>query len=598
MTHRQLCHILWSLAASLLLALVVHVPASAQDGGTRAAVMLPSAAGSSAAMRARAQAELFFVSRLTSTGRFTIVADQEVQRALQAAAEDTGASPAAIRQAQLQNAQQGLADVAVQLVLDGAEGGWLLSVSVFDPLTGRVIHADNEPVDDREVDVAARAAADTLARRWLTSPAAVRLFGGGNSFAGGAALSIFDIQPSAVRVFVNGQHAGLAPGQFAGLPEGPVTLSLEADGYATLQRELTLSAGQMTDLRSLRLQPLRVPLTVRADHGGATILIDGTHVGETVADEDVTVDVELSARTLRVVATGRRPFAAMLALSAANGARVEFSMPEAAGPDGQNIETADCTVVGAQDRTRRCLIPSGEAVMGSDSEDAPADARPSRPVTLSRPFLMHRNEVTVRDYFLCVDAGACAVPGTTAGVETNSTNPSCNTGHPQRGDHPMNCVTAEAALEYCEWAGGTLPSEAQWERAARGTDGRLVPWSLDSDGVAGHSDVCRYVSSAECAASAAGSAPVGETPDGRSPYGLNDMLGNVAEWTADAYESDAYAVLSSVDPVSTVGASRRVVRGSSWASLHRSDALISRSRLAPQSTLSWVGFRCVFTPER
>jgi formylglycine-generating enzyme required for sulfatase activity len=564
----------------------------AQTPPTRAVVILPEVADP-ALSEAADQARLFFLARLTSTGRYTVLSGQSVQRALEDAATQTGASPTAVRSAQLANAEQGLADIAVQLAFDSNDDGFLLSVAVYDPVSGAVIHADTEATSDRTAAVAARVAADTLARRWLTSPAADQLFGG-SAFSGGAALSVFDVNPAPVRVLVNGRMAGLAPGQFSGLPNGPVVIRLEADGYAPLEREMDLTEGQMTDIRSLQLAPLEVPLILRTDTGDAAVLVDGIHIGETEAGVDTTFAVELSAQTLRVVAPGRRPFATMLSLSTTAGARIEFSMPQADGPDGQDIDTADCTTVGERERTRQCLVPAGEAVMGSAMESASADVRPERQVTLSRPFLIHRNEVTVRDYMACVEAGACPAPGQTSGAEGTDTNDACNAGQPQRGDHPMNCVSAGAAIEYCEWAGGTLPSEAQWERAARGTDGRLVPWTLEASSAGILGDPCRWMSTAECSATAGATTPVGEYPDGRSPYGLNDMLGNVAEWTADAYESDAYTVLPALDPVSTVGASRQVVRGSSYASVHRPDALVGRTRLSPHATLSWVGFRCVF----
>ena len=132
-------------------------------------------------------------------------------------------------------------------------------------------------------------------------------------------------------------------------------------------------------------------------------------------------------------------------------------------------------------------------------------------------------------------------------------------------DHPVVQVSWFDAEAYCAWAGGSLPTEAQWEKAARGTDGRTYPWGSVFDGT-----WLNY-----CDASCEGgdtafddgyrfTAPVGSYPAGASPYGALDMAGNVWEWTADWYDDGYYAVSPASNPTGPDSGQYRVLRGGSW----------------------------------
>jgi formylglycine-generating enzyme required for sulfatase activity len=167
-------------------------------------------------------------------------------------------------------------------------------------------------------------------------------------------------------------------------------------------------------------------------------------------------------------------------------------------------------------------IPPGAFQMGSS--DGGFDERPPHVVTVAG-FEIDLLEVTLSSYRACVQAGKCSTHGLTI-------VPGCNWGHEDREDHPINCVDREQAEAYCGWTGKRLPTEVEWEYAARGADGRKHPWGNEppaaqacwnGDG----NDLGRNNRRSTC--------PVGRYLAGRSPFGLFDMAGNVWEWTSSRY---------------------------------------------------------------
>ena len=174
-----------------------------------------------------------------------------------------------------------------------------------------------------------------------------------------------------------------------------------------------------------------------------------------------------------------------------------------------------------------------------------------------------------------------------------------------RPDHPINCIDWELAAAYCAWRGGRLPTEAEWEYAARGSDDRVYPWGNEAP------DVKRLnLCGRECAALAARelhdewkpmydgddgwatTAPVGSYPDGASPFGVLDMAGNVWEWTDDWH--GPYPATAQVDPRGPATGTSRVSRGAGWASRGPTRARgADRNWLDPKSRDCDLGFRCV-----
>nr|HEX4314254.1 SUMF1/EgtB/PvdO family nonheme iron enzyme [Kofleriaceae bacterium] len=226
-------------------------------------------------------------------------------------------------------------------------------------------------------------------------------------------------------------------------------------------------------------------------------------------------------------------------------------------------------------------------------------------------FWMDRDEVSVADYTACIAAGACESDAMTAGDERYLSD-----------DGPMVNVQWGEAEAFCRWRGGRLPTEAEWERAARGDSNGPWPWgtaSRPSDFNHGkpYSRPMQQVShgvmsidelqgESDDSDGFALAAPPGHYAWGDGPFGTRDMAGNVAEWTADAVASSSpdlsgYDGLSSVDPVRTGSpGDSRVVRGGSWRQPEflarvyaRDPLLLLPSMYAPNHRMPYVGFRCV-----
>jgi alkaline phosphatase len=267
-------------------------------------------------------------------------------------------------------------------------------------------------------------------------------------------------------------------------------------------------------------------------------------------------------------------------------------------------------------------VPAGEAFLGCNDlvdEECDETDRPGRRVHVEA-FAIARTEVSVAQYRGCVEAGPCSAEGLDVPVREGEARPEwaeqCNWGRPGRERHPINCVDWFQADTYCRWAGGRLPSEVEWEKAARGIDGRRYPWGdLDfaqAGSVANIADAeaKRHDFELEVAEGYTDgfhhTAPVGSFPAGASPYGVLDMAGNVWEWTADPYpaaEVEAQKpvldrLLSFVmrEAVGTgpEGSSRwRAVRGASWKNPPQRARVSHRPKDLATDRFGNMGFRCV-----
>lgn len=181
-------------------------------------------------------------------------------------------------------------------------------------------------------------------------------------------------------------------------------------------------------------------------------------------------------------------------------------------------------------------------------------------------------------YTLCVADGACTKPS-----DTKSYTRSNYYGNPEYDNYPVIYVSWHQAQAYCQWAGGELPTEAQWEKAARGTDGRTYPWGDKNPS-------CQLANYYGCNGD---TMPVSAYESGASPYGALNMAGNVWEWVRDWYGSNYYSNSPTRNPVGPVSGEYLVRRGGSWDFNGRDIRVANRYRNYPSNTFNYIGFRCV-----
>jgi formylglycine-generating enzyme required for sulfatase activity len=255
-------------------------------------------------------------------------------------------------------------------------------------------------------------------------------------------------------------------------------------------------------------------------------------------------------------------------------------------------------------------IPGGKFFMGSDDRKDNADERPAHQVELM-PYCIDTYEVTVAEYKKCSDRGECKrapreneFPGIDAKAR-KTYDPLCTIRDPEeKAQHPINCIDYELATAFCAANAKRLPTEAEWEFATRGSDGRKYPWGDDPPTKGNYLNACGK----ECVAwgrkngaeveamyavddGFATTAPVGSFPKGASPFGLQDVVGNVWEWVSDYYAP--YSADRVTDPHGPATGTERVIRGGAW---NGGDVAwvrpTYRFKSMPTLRSHGIGFRC------
>jgi formylglycine-generating enzyme required for sulfatase activity len=250
------------------------------------------------------------------------------------------------------------------------------------------------------------------------------------------------------------------------------------------------------------------------------------------------------------------------------------------------------TIVG-NDGAEMVLVPAGEFIMGSAgdeldhlkaSRESFGDEIPRHRVYLDA-FYIDKFEVTNARFQRFVQATGYRTLAERAGDDATWRAPrdsgSNITGLEQ---HPVVQVSQEDAKAYCTWAGKRLPAEAEWEKAARGTDGRTYPWGNQFDSRQGNFEGKNK-----------GTVPVGSYEGGKSPYGAHDMAGNVLEWVADWYDVNYYRNSLARNPQGPASGDRAVLRGGGWNNGALNVRAPSRNRNAPANRAGGIGFRCAKT---
>lgn len=277
-------------------------------------------------------------------------------------------------------------------------------------------------------------------------------------------------------------------------------------------------------------------------------------------------------------------------------------------PSGELAPSAGEVLVRPRDGMAMVFVPGGEFVMGSDEEDIDsvvqlcneyrtpcerdwfADEMPAHKVTLG-DFWIDRTEVTNAQYERCVEEGGCTVP-----VMEGSHSGDVYYGNTAFEAYPVTHVLWNQAQAYCAWVGAQLPTEAEWEYAARGPEGSVFPWGNEFDG--------NYVNycDASCEGSSADGAfddgyitvaPVGRYPQGASWCGALDMAGNVREYVVDWYDVEYYSRSPVENPQGAEWGRGRVVRGGWWGSGRSFVRSAYRHRDDVREVVIPTGIRCV-----
>lgn len=228
-----------------------------------------------------------------------------------------------------------------------------------------------------------------------------------------------------------------------------------------------------------------------------------------------------------------------------------------------------------RDNMEMVYVPEGSFEMGS--EKGQQDEKPVRQIYLDS-YWIDKYEVTNAQYALCVEDIGCTEP-----IHTNSYSQPQYFYNPTFGNYPVVYITWEQALDYCTWAGGDLPTEAQWEKAARGTDGRIYPWG----NTAPDTRKANYGVGNDTMV-------VGSYPDSASPYGALDMAGNAWEWVRDWYWT--YDASETKNPVGPDSGISRVLRGGWWDTQTKFLRTSYRVSGLPTTTYYNYGVRCVQSP--
>ena len=241
-------------------------------------------------------------------------------------------------------------------------------------------------------------------------------------------------------------------------------------------------------------------------------------------------------------------------------------------------ETAPSADRFGKDGSEMVFIPEGTFIMGSDESSALTSSRPAHEVDL-KAYWIDRYEVSNGQFKKCVLSGYCYVPR-----DTGSATREDYFQNEEYDNYPVIHVDWNQANAYCSWAGKRLPTEAEWEKAARGTGGSLLPWGNSLP-----DELPMQVNQF----GTGDTVPVDSFPEGASPYGVYNMAGNVWEWTSDQFDRYYYTKSPAQNPRSVTGGNDYVIRGYSWAYPFSRFDITDRNSAYILTHTHDLGFRCV-----
>lgn len=235
------------------------------------------------------------------------------------------------------------------------------------------------------------------------------------------------------------------------------------------------------------------------------------------------------------------------------------------------------TLTRALDGMVMVSISEGEFIMGVEGEKIQ-----QQHLVYLDTYWIDQTEVTNGMYARCVEDGVCQEPS-----QSDSRSRENYYNHSAYAEYPVIYVSWNQAQAYCNWVGARLPTEAEWEKAARGTDGRQYPWGNDAPTYL----LLNYDSQI------GDTMPVGSFPSGASPYGVLDLSGNVWEWTADWFDGEYYAISPYKNPQGPPDGTLRTTRGGSWSQPEEYglNTVTWRAMALPEYTDNDLGFRCAFS---
>jgi formylglycine-generating enzyme required for sulfatase activity len=258
-----------------------------------------------------------------------------------------------------------------------------------------------------------------------------------------------------------------------------------------------------------------------------------------------------------------------------------------APPTPTSEPIAGATMVWKKDGSIMVYVPAGEFIMGSDEGES--DEQPVHIVYLDA-FYIDKTEVRNADFAKFVEATSFQTD-----LERQGISLTWRSVAQGKDNHPVVWISWNDAVAYCEWAGKRLPTEAEWEKAARGTDGRVYPWGNTFDG--SKLSFCDKNCPEEWKDTSVDdgyeyTAPVGSYQTGASPHGTLDMTGNVWEWVADWYNSGYYSQSPGRNPTGPDSGEYRVIRGGSWFTNLGLVRCAYRTGAWPRRGYNDIGFRC------